>query len=269
MSAQAACTIIQQAGLSGAVDGAVVLGTGLNDIAQGRDVMFDLSYEDLLGFPKPSVSGHAGRLLGVKIDGRTILFLQGRGHFYEDGDARAMAVPLETLSLLGCKALLLTAACGSLRHDMRPGDLMMLRDHINLGAPNPLIGVKGDARFVSLVDAYDHGLCEQLRKAAQDRNLPLHEGVYMWFSGPSFETPAEIRMARILGADAVGMSVVPEVILARYYGLRMAAVGMMTNYAAGFDGGAPTHEETRRVGAQGAVGLKRLIDQFLGGLNHV
>lgn len=262
-----ALTCLRQAGIKGPIDVAFVLGTGLNVLAQSVEPEVEIAYEMLPGFPRPSVSGHAGRVIVGRWHGKRVLFLQGRGHFYEDGNARVMATPLQMLAQLPCKRLILTAACGSLRDDAPPASLMLISDHINLNGPNPLIGARGDERFVSMVNAYDPALREQFAKAARQCNLRLTEGVYMWFSGPSFETPAEIRMARMLGADAVGMSLVPEVILARSLGLRVAAIGMMTNYAAGFAGGAPTHAQTRSVGQDGATGLHHLLDHFMKELN--
>lgn len=258
-----ALAILQQAGLTGPIDAAFVLGTGLNSLAQSITPKIDVSYDQLPGFPRTSVSGHAGRLIAGEWHGKRVLFLQGRGHFYENGDARAMAEPLRLLSQLNCKRLILTAACGSLREDLPPASLMLVNDHINLNGPNPLIGARGDERFVSLIDAYDPSLRRTLAQAALQSDITLREGVYMWFTGPSFETPAEIRMARALGADAVGMSLVPEVILARALGLRVAAIGMMTNFAAGFVGGAPTHAETQRIGRDGAAALHRLLERFV------
>lgn len=258
-----ALSILQQAGLKGPIDAAFVLGTGLSGLAQAITPTVELSYDELPDFPRLSVSGHTGRLIAGEWHGKRVLFLQGRGHFYENGDARAMAKPLRILSQLHCKRLVLTAACGSLREDLAPASLMMVNDHINLNGPNPLIGARGDERFVSMVNAYDPRLRKALQQAAKRCEVSLGEGVYMWFSGPSFETPAEIHMARLLGADAVGMSVVPEVILARSLGLRVAAIGMMTNYAAGLFGGAPTHEETQRVGRDGSANLHRLLEAFV------
>jgi len=258
-----ALAVLKALGVTGPVDAAFVLGTGLNQIGASIKPEIEISYDELPGFPKPSVSGHAGRLIAGRSQGKRIVFLQGRGHFYEDGNARAMSVPLEVLAGLNCKRLVLTAACGSLREDLAPASLMLVTDHINLNGPNPLIGARGDERFVSLVDAYDPALQQAMKRAAGEADLTLGSGVYMWFGGPSFETPAEIRMARIVGADAVGMSLVPEVILARALGLRVAAICMMTNYAAGFVGGAPTHAETQRVGHDGAAKLQRLLEAFL------
>ena len=261
--AQEALATIAARGVAGPLDVAFVLGTGLGEMAEAVENAVTISYADLPGFPRPGVSGHAGKLVVGRQNGQRVAYLQGRAHFYEDGDAAVMATPLETLAKLGCGALVLTAASGSLRPDIPPGSLMLVGDHINLSGANPLIGARGDQRFVSLVDAYDPPLRAALSAAATRAGVALPEGVYLWFSGPSFETPAEIRMARLLGADAVGMSVVPEVILARRHGLRTGAVTMITNYGAGFAGGAPTHEQTRATAAQGALALRALIDRFL------
>jgi purine-nucleoside phosphorylase len=260
---QSAAQVLIDAGLRGPIDAAIVLGTGLNSLAQSITPDFDITYDKLAGFPATSVSGHAAHLIVGHWHGKRVLFLQGRSHYYEDGNPRAMAAPLEMLAQIGCRQLILTAACGSLREDLPPGSLMLVTDHINLNGPNPLIGARGDERFVSMVDAYDPMLRHALKHAAERSNIALGEGVYMWFTGPSFETPAEIRMAQSLGADAIGMSLVPEAILARARGLKLAALGMMTNYGAGFFGGAPTHAETRRVGLDGAANLQRLLDAFV------
>ncbi len=240
---------------------AVVLGTGLAAVAGAGDVV--IPYAELPGFPQGQVSGHQGALV-LRDDARgCVAFLLGRAHYYESGDARAMAGALETLAALGLRNLVLTCAAGGVREDLAPGSLALITDHINFSGANPLIGVAGDARFTPMVDAYDPALRARMRRAAGSANVALQEGVYMWFSGPSFETPAEVRMAGLLGADLVGMSTVPETILARHLGLRVAAVALVTNYAAGVHGGAPEHAETKRVAALGAEKMQALIAAFL------
>ena len=263
---QASLDALKAHGVTEPLDAAIVLGTGLSDLAASLSEAVTVSYADLPGFPQPGVSGHAGRLLVGRSHGRRIAFLQGRAHYYESGDPRAMAGALDCLSALGCGALVLTAACGSLRADLPPGSLMLVADHINWSGLNPLIGVASDDRFVSLIDAYDPALRARFRAAALRANVLLPEGVYMWFSGPSFETPAEIRMAGLMGADAVGMSVAPEVILARRLGLKVGAVSLITNYGAGYQGGAPTHDQTKLIAATGAQKLAMLLDSFIEGL---
>jgi len=192
-----------------------------------------------------------------------VALFQGRGHYYERGDANAMRIAIDAFRKLGGETLLLTNAAGGLNPEWRPPSLVAITDHINFSGTNPLIGHAGADRFVPLTQAYDTALLGTLREAARSADVELNEGVYMWFSGPSFETPAEIRAARILGADLVGMSTVPEVILARRAGLRCAAVSVVTNYAAGLAGGDPSHEETQAVAHEAADRFKRLLRRFI------
>ncbi len=189
--------------------------------------------------------------------------LSGRKHYYEEGDAAAMRFPLEVLKEAGIEQVILTNAAGSLREDMPPGSVMMIEDHINYSGRDPLIGEPADARFVPMVDAYDPAIRTELAAAAMVAKVDLHRGVYMWFSGPSFETPAEIRMAKLLGADAVGMSTVPEVILCRFLGLKVVAFSIITNFGAGLSGGAPSHGETREIAPIGGEILSRVLQQYL------
>ncbi|MDB5510315.1 MAG: purine-nucleoside phosphorylase [Hyphomicrobiales bacterium] len=245
-----------------AIDGAVILGTGLGEVAGHDDADVVFSYADLPGFPQPHVSGHAGRLVIGRRGGMRVAWLQGRAHYYETGDARAMSGALEALAALDVPRLIVTSASGSTRDDLAPGALVRLTDHINFSGLNPLVGARGDDRFVPMNDAYDAAFGAQLDRAAIDAGADLPHGVYMWFSGPSFETPAEVRMAKLLGADLVGMSTVPEVILARRLGLRVAGLSLVTNFAAGFAGGAPDHAGTKRVAAEGARRLKQVLDHY-------
>jgi purine-nucleoside phosphorylase len=174
-----------------------------------------------------------------------------------------MRVAIDAFRSLGGEALLLTNAAGGLNKEWLPPSLVAITDHINFSGTNPLIGHAGPDRFVPLTRAYDEALRADLHAAARAAHVELNEGVYMWFSGPSFETPAEIRAARILGADLVGMSTVPEVILARRAGLRCAAVSVVTNFAAGLAGGDPSHEETQEYAARAADRFKRLLRAFI------
>jgi purine-nucleoside phosphorylase len=173
-----------------------------------------------------------------------------------------MRVPIATLKALGAGEIILTNSAGSLNPNVSPGSLMVITDHINFAGANPLIGEPSDARFVGLTNAYDKALHEELTDAAVRAKLVFASGVYMWFSGPSFETPAEIRMARIMGADAVGMSTVPEVILARFFGLRVAAISIITNFAAGMTGMELSHEETKSVAPTGGGKLEKILRAF-------
>ena len=216
-------------------------------------------------FPRPTVGSHAGRLVLGHVGPTPVAVLQGRAHYYENGRADEMKGAIAALAELGCETLLQTNAAGSLRLDMPPGSLMAITDHINFTGVNPLFGAgAGDGRFVDMVDAYDPEArpsgCWRSREAA---NILCHDGVYVWFCGPSYETPAEIRAARTLGADAVGMSTVPETILARHAGLRVVAVSLMTNYAAGLMPGALGHDHTLAVASASSGKLRQVLRQFL------
>ncbi|RBP10539.1 purine-nucleoside phosphorylase [Roseiarcus fermentans] len=241
----------------------IVLGSGLGSFADEAAEAIAVGYAELPGFPVPSVEGHAGRLVVGAIEGRRVALFQGRGHYYERGDASAMRVAIDAFKNLGGATLLLTNAAGGLRSEWKPPALVAVTDHINFSGTNPLIGHAGGDRFVPLTRAYDPELIRTLRRAAGEADVALHEGVYMWFSGPSFETPAEIRAAQILGADLVGMSTVPEVILARRAGLRVGAVSVVTNYAAGLSGGDPSHDETQEYARLAADQFKRLLRAFV------
>ncbi len=241
----------------------IVLGSGLGDFLDHVEDAVAIPYGELEAFPTPSVSGHAGSLVVGAIAGRTVAIMAGRAHYYEHGRPDVMRAPLETLKALGVRDLILTNAAGSLREDIPPGAVMLITDHINFSGTNPLIGEPTDARFVGLTQAYDATLRAGALGAADEEGIVLHDGVYMWFSGPTFETPAEIRAARTLGADAVGMSTVPEVILARFLGLRVVAFSVVTNYAAGMTGAELSHTETKEVAPQGGAKLARILKRML------
>lgn len=259
----AAIAALKAHGLDSLPPLAIVLGSGLGAFADEARDGVAISYLDIPGFPVPSVEGHAGRLVVGAVENQRVALFQGRGHYYERGDAGAMRIAIDTFRALGGETLLLTNAAGGLNEEWRPPSLVAITDHINFSGTNPLIGHVGSDRFVPLTKAYDEALLAQLRGAARGAGVKLNEGVYMWFSGPSFETPAEIRAARILGADLVGMSTVPEVILGRRAGLRCAAVSVITNYAAGLAGGDPSHEETQAVAHEAADRFKRLLRGFI------
>lgn len=238
---------------------AIVLGSGLGGLVDSVRDAVRISYSDLPGFPKSGVSGHAGEIVAGYFEKTPVLMLAGRAHYYEHGNAAAMRPVLETLAAIGVKQLFLTNAAGSLHAEMPPGSVMLIDDHINFSGINPLIGEASDRRFVGLSEAYDQGLRDALTRVAEYENVPLHRGVYMWLSGPSFETPAEIQMVRILGADAVGMSTVPEVIIARFLGLRVAACSVITNLAAGMTGLELSHQETKDMAPIGGERLGRIL----------
>ena len=254
--------IIRQRAGSEPVRLALILGSGLGHLAHAVEGVA-IPYADLPGFPQVSVSGHNPSLHVGKLAGVRVAVLGAREHYYEKANPAAMRVALETVKALGAGALIATNAAGSMREDIRPGDLMLLSDHINFSGLNPLIGEPTDARFVPMKDAHDPGLRRALQASAQAVGVALPEGVYAWYSGPSFETPAEIRAIRILGGDAVGMSTVPEVILARFLGLKVAAISCITNMAAGLSDEKISHEHTKAMAPLGAAKLERVIRHFL------
>jgi purine-nucleoside phosphorylase len=245
------------------VDVGIVLGSGLGAIADHLTAPIVLAYRDLPGFARPLVGGHEPELVIGTLGTACVAVMKGRIHYYERGDIAAMRVPLETLSLLGATAVVLTSAAGSTRQEIKPGSLVVIRDHINLTGLNPLIGEADDARFVDLSVAYDPHLRERFAKAAADAGRRIVEGVYMWQPGPSFETPAEIHAARLLGADLVGMSTVPEVIIARHLGLKVLGVAMVTNFAAGLAAEPLSHAQTMRAAAASIVPLTRVLVKLL------
>ena len=244
---------------------AIVLGSGLGSLAGEIPDAVRVPYADLEGFPHSGVSGHAAEVVVGLLGNTPVLMLSGRAHYYENADASVMRAPLETLQGLGIERLILTNAAGSLREDMPPGSVMQISDHINFSGSNPLFGEPSDRRFVGLTNAYHGGMAAEMREAARSTGIELHQGIYMWFSGPSFETPAEIRMARMMGADAVGMSTVPEVILARFLGLKVAAASVITNLGAGMSGGELSHDETKEMAPLGGLRLATVLRQMLSG----
>jgi xanthosine phosphorylase len=244
----------------------VVLGSGLGAVADAVEDPVVVSYEDLPGFPRPSVSGHAGRAVLGSIGGVSVAVLQGRAHLYEGGSLDALRAPVRALRAAGASVLVLTNAAGSLRPEVGPGSLMAITDHINLTGVNLLAGPNDSAigpRFPSLRDAYDPVLLDVLRGSAREVGVGLAEGVYLAVGGPSFETPAEIRAFRVMGADAVGMSTVQETILARHCGLRVAAVSVITNLAEGMTDEPLSHDQTLRAAQDGAGDLTRLLLDFI------
>ena len=244
----------------------VVLGSGLGAVADAVSDPVLVGYDELPGFPRPSVEGHAGRAVLGRIGGMGVAVLQGRAHLYEGGEREALRAPVRALKEAGAEIVVLTNAAGSLRAEVGPGRLMAITDHINLTGTNVLIGPNDPAigpRFPPLRDAYDPVLLDELHSAARELEIELVDGVYLAVSGPSFETPAEIRAFRGLGADAVGMSTVHETIAARHCGLRVCAVSVITNLAEGMSEEPLSHEQTLRDGQRAAVDLARLLLGFL------
>ena len=243
----------------------LILGSGLGALADALEDAVAVAYGDLPGFPRPTVEGHDGRLVLGRLEGLPVACLQGRVHLYEGVPASAVNVPVRTLKALGCEILVLTNAAGSLRAEIGAGRVALIADHINLQGQNPLVGANGDAigpRFPDLSEVYDPALREQLARIAKGLGVDLASGVYLAVLGPSFETPAEIRAFRALGADLVGMSTVPEAISARHAGLRVAGLSVVTNLAAGLAAGPLSHEETLGQASAAAAKLAKVLRAF-------
>ncbi|MFZ1470964.1 MAG: purine-nucleoside phosphorylase [Paracoccaceae bacterium] len=261
MAASALSIIHDRAG-NAPVQLGLILGSGLGHLAHAVEGVA-IPYSDLPGFPHVAVSGHNPALHIGTLEGVRVAVFGAREHYYENGNPAAMRGALETLHALGARQLIVTNAAGSLRADIAPGDLMLLSDHINYSGLNPLIGEPTDARFVPMTAAHSPRIRAALRAAAEAEGIALPEGVYCWYSGPSFETPAEIRMLKLLGGDAVGMSTVPEVILARFLGLEVAAISTITNMAAGLSDEEISHEHTKAMAPLGAAKLERILRRYL------
>eukprot|EP00048_Salpingoeca_helianthica_P014825 m.223746 g.223746 ORF g.223746 m.223746 type:complete len:289 (-) comp16315_c0_seq1:170-1036(-) len=244
---------------------AIILGSGMGGVAEKIDNKTIIHYSTLPGFPVSTVQGHAGELILGTLHGVPVACLKGRIHLYEGIDPTKLRVPIYTLRLLGCEALFLTSAVGSLRVEVGAGELVALTDHINMQCRNPLIGPNDPigVRFPSLLNAYDSTLRGILHEVAKERSVMLHDGVYLAALGPSFETPAEIRAFKIMGADVVGMSTVPEVILARHCGMRVAAISIVVNLASGLTADHITHDDTLFFSKQASDKLTSLLEGFV------
>lgn len=251
---------------------ALVLGSGLGRIADNLADAMAIDYRDLPGFPQPSVAGHAGRLVLGTLAGVPLLCLSGRSHLYEGVGPSAINAIVRTLAELGCRVLILTNAAGSLRPEVGAGALVLVEDHINLQGTNPLVGANDDEigpRFVDLSEVYSARLRTLFIQAAERSALPLARGVYLATLGPAFETPAEIRAYRALGADLVGMSTVPEAISARHAGIEVAGLSIVTNLAAGLADTPLTHAETLAHSAAASEAVGRLLAAVLPEIAHV
>lgn len=248
-------------------DLALVLGSGLGALGEQVDTARRLPYRAIPGCPDPHVAGHRGELIAGMLEGRRVLVQSGRFHGYE-GHAPALVASLVRLyAELGIGTLLLTNAAGGIGAGLEPGSLMLIAGHLNLMFANPLVGavVPGELRFPDMAEPYDPALRDLARRVARERHVPLAEGVYAGVMGPSYETRAEIRMLRTLGADAVGMSTVPEVVAARAAGIRCLAVSIISNRAAGLGGGRLSHDEVTAVAAEAGSRLGRLMRGVMAG----
>ena len=244
---------------------AVILGSGLGGLASAIENAVRIPFGDIPGFPEATVVGHEGAAIVGEIGGRAVVALSGRFHMYEGHPAALAAFPVRVFHAMGVRELFVSNAAGGISSRLAVGDLMMISDHLNLMGANPLVGPieEGETRFPDMTDAYDPGLRKVMRTTAEALDVPLREGVYAGLLGPSYETPGEVKMLRLLGADAVGMSTVPEVIMARALGIRVAGISCITNAAAGVTGSALSHAEvldtTRRV--SGA--FEALVTEYL------
>lgn len=250
---------------------AVMLGSGLGEVDGLLEELVSIPYSNLPGFPRPTVAGHDGQMRLGMVAGVPVVFLKGRQHFYEGQGMGAMKVLIRTLKAWGIEALCLTNAAGSLRAEYDVGSLVVIRDHINFMGSNPLIGENDDEwgpRFVAMDNAWDADLRTQLLESIQgaEFTMPVGEGVYMAFAGPNFETPAEVKMASVMGADTVGMSTVPENLIAVHCGLKCVGVSAITNLAEGLSDEALSHEHTLAGAEKAAANMKLLIEVFIASL---
>ena len=243
----------------------IVLGSGLGHLADEVQGPVRIPYREIPGFPQPGVAGHKGELVAGTLEGVPVLVQSGRFHLYEGHTADVAALPVRVFSRLGVRTLIVTNAAGGARPTFRAGTLMLIADHVNLMFRNPLIGLvlEGEDRFPDMSEPYDAGLRELARAAAREAGVGLEEGVYVGLLGPSFETPAEIRMLQRLGIDAVGMSTVPEVIVARARGMRCLGFSSITNLAAGTSPNKLNHEEVLEVGLQVGQSLSAVVKGVL------
>ena len=243
----------------------LILGSGLGELADEIEDRVVIQYTDIPSFPVSTVEGHAGQLVCGTLGGKKVIALQGRFHYYEGYTMEVVTFPIRVMSELGVESMIVTNAAGGVNRDFTPGDLMMITDHINFFGTNPLIGANDEEqgpRFPDLSQAYDLEYQEYIKEAASELNLPLKEGVYFGMTGPTYESPAEIRMINTLGGDSVGMSTVPEVIVARHAGIRVAGISCITNFAAGL-GGELNHEDVIEVSTKIRSSFKSLVVTLL------
>lgn len=244
----------------------MILGSGLGDFADTLEDRLVIPFTDIPDFPAATVPGHTGAFVFGTKHGKQVVCLQGRLHYYEGHPMDVLTMPVRIMSMLGVKTLVLTNAAGGVNSDYRPGDLMLITDHINYSGMNPLIGPHDPefgVRFPDVTDLYSSALRLKIKLAAVEAGIGLRQGVYMMFSGPSYETPAEIRMARILGADAVGMSTVPEAIVAAQCGIKCLGISCITNLAAGVSPNKLSHEEVMETAAMAHDKFHSLVDLII------
>lgn len=261
---QTAADTIRQA--VGGADIGIILGSGLGDYVEALEDARAIDYADIPGFPRSTVPGHKGRWVSGMLHGKRVCMMQGRFHAYEGYDLKDVTLPVRVMALLGVKTLIVTNAAGGVNLSFHPGDLMIITDCINFSGMNPLRGENLDAfgpRFPDMSQAYSRDLVALAERCAGEMGVQVQKGVYCWFNGPCFETPAEIRMARVLGADAVGMSTVPETIVARHCGLQVLGVSCITNMAAGILDQPLNHEEVMETADKVKHTFRGLLDHVI------
>ncbi|EGG81148.1 inosine guanosine and xanthosine phosphorylase [Lachnospiraceae bacterium 2_1_46FAA] len=241
---------------------ALILGSGLGDYADEIEIVQTVDYTDIEGFPTSTVAGHKGRFVFGYVDKTPVVIMQGRVHYYEGYPMSDVVLPTRLMGLLGAKKLILTNAAGGVNFDFKPGDFMMLTDHITTGVPSALIGANLEelgVRFPDMSEVYSTKMQEIVRETAKEQGIDLKEGVYAQFTGPNYETPAEIRMARAWGADAVGMSTACEAMAARHMGMEICGISCITNLAAGMSKEELNHKEVQETADRVAKQFKTLI----------
>ena len=244
----------------------LVLGSGLGDYADTLEEAVKIPYSQIPNFPVPSIPGHTGALVFGRKCGQEVVVMQGRIHYYEGLPQQQITLPIRVLAALGVKTVVLTNACGGVNLSFSPGDLMLISDHINFSGSNPLIGPNLDAfgpRFADMSDLYTASLRAAIKEKAAEAGIPLQEGVYAMYSGPNYETPAEIRMFRVLGADTVGMSTVPEALVAGHSGMQVVGISCITNMAAGVLPVKLSHAEVTETANRVSAKFRKLIDLIL------
>ncbi len=248
------------------VDAAIVLGSGLGCFCDGIDDGIKIKYEQIPGFCSTSIKGHKGELLFCQINGKNCAIMQGRFHYYEGNSMQDITYPIKILKLLGANTLIITNAAGSLDKKYIPGDILAINDHINFMGTNPLVGKNDETlgeRFPDMSECYSKRLIEIAKKCAKDLGIDLKEGVYVATTGPSYETKAEVKAFKILGADVVGMSSVPEAIVANYLKMKTLALSMITNYATGIKDNKLSHNEVLEIGKSSGAKMTKLIKSII------
>ncbi len=248
-------------------DVALVIGSGLGGVAKDIAKPVVIPYSDIPHFPKSTVAGHAGQMIFGELAGKKLMALSGRFHYYEGRSLAEITYPIHVVDALGVKVLIVTNAAGGINPQFKPGDLMIIEDHINFMGVNPLLGAtngNGGMKFIDMTQAYTPRLREKLDSSAEKLQIPVWRGVYLATTGPSYETPAEIKAFAWLGADAVGMSTVPEVIMARYHNIEVAGISCITNLAAGITNKKLSHDEVLEVGKATQDKLAKLLTEFIG-----